>query len=667
MRQLTENEIMQLQAQGCMADDWKNIHVAEGFLPETVKNVCFSGQISLGVFSQAFTLAGGIPRPAGIYHASLHNVEVADNCRIAHIHEYIANYRIGEGTLIENIGCMAVEGESAFGNGVRVAVLNETGGREITIYDTLSSHVAYALTIYRHRPVFIEKMNALIDAYIATKRSAMGEVGRGCIIRGCQSIVNVRIGDAALLEGVRRLTNGSICSNPAAPITIGMGVICEDVIIQSGSHITDAAMLTRCFVGQACQFGHGYSASDSLFFCNCQGENGEACAIFAGPFTVTHHKSTLLIAGMYSFMNAGSGSNQSNHMYKLGPIHQGILERGSKTASDSYILWPARVGAFSLVMGRHVTNSDTTNLPFSYLIEKNNGTFLSPGINLRSVGTIRDVRKWPKRDARKDPHKFDHINYNLLSPFTIQKMIKGLSLLDNLRYSSGELSDIYSYHSTKITNSSLKRGIELYHIGIDKFMGNSLISRIEKMCPGDGPISVEDLRWALVPSTPIGKGQWVDIAGLIAPRSEVSALLQQVESGEICDLEAVNQAFDVMADNYYTYEWTWAHEHLYDMYHIRPDKITPLQAIALIKRWKTAVVSLDNMVYNDAKKEFNLASRTGFGADGDKQQKDLDFENVRGDFESNSFVREVQDHIRIKSALGDRIIARLMPATQKHK
>ena len=246
-------------------------------------------------------------------------------------------------------------------------------------------------------------------------------------------------------------------------------------------------------------------------------------------------------------------------------------------------------------------------------------------------------------------------------------MIKGLSLLDNLRYSSGELSDIYSYHSTKITNSSLKRGIELYHIGIDKFMGNSLISRIEKMCPGDGPISVEDLRWALVPSTPIGKGQWVDIAGLIAPRSEVSALLQQVESSEICDLEAVNQAFDVMADNYYTYEWTWAHEHLYDMYHIRPDKITPLQAIALIKRWKTAVVSLDNMVYNDAKKEFNLASRTGFGADGDKQQKDLDFENVRGDFESNSFVREVQDHIRIKSALGDRIIARLMPATQKQK
>lgn len=90
---------------------------------------------------------------------------------------------------------------------------------------------------------------------------------------------------------------------------------------------------------------------------------------FAGPFTVTHHKSTLLIAGMFSFMNAGSGSNQSNHMYKLGPIHQGALERGAKTTSDSYILWPARIGAFSLVMGRHVNHPDTSDLPFSYLIE----------------------------------------------------------------------------------------------------------------------------------------------------------------------------------------------------------------------------------------------------------------------------------------------------------
>jgi hypothetical protein len=244
-------------------------------------------------------------------------------------------------------------------------------------------------------------------------------------IKNADVIKNVRIGDYCSINGASRLENGSINSNEAAPVLIGANVICEDFIISSGSSVTDGTTLSRCFVGQACLLGHNYSASDSLFFSNCQGENGEACAIFAGPFTVTHHKSTLLIAGMFSFMNAGSGSNQSNHMYKLGPIHQGTLERGAKTSSDSYILWPARVGAFSLVMGRHVNHADTSDLPFSYLIEQDNTTYLVPGVNLRSVGTIRDAQKWPKRDKRTDPNRLDFINYNLLSPYTIQKMMKG--------------------------------------------------------------------------------------------------------------------------------------------------------------------------------------------------------------------------------------------------
>ena len=112
-------------------------------------------------------------------------------------------------------------------------------------------------------------------------------------------------------------------------------------------------------------------------------------------------------------------------MYKLGPIHQGTLERGAKTTSDSYILWPARVGAFSLVMGRHVNHSDTSNLPFSYLIEQNNTTYLVPGVNLRSVGTIRDAQKWPKRDGRTDTNKLDFINYTCSVLILYKRCLRG--------------------------------------------------------------------------------------------------------------------------------------------------------------------------------------------------------------------------------------------------
>ena len=654
-RKLTDKEIAQLSAAGCEAEDWGDVYVDNSAL-EYVKNVRFSGTVRFGRFERVFELPGGLKKHSGLFNATLHNVTVGDDCLVENISNYLANYTIGHDSLLENVDLVVTEGPSTFGNGVEVSVLNETGGREVKIYDHLSAQVAYVMAMYRHRPESIQALYKMVDAYAESQKSATGSIGSHVVIRNTRYLCDVRIGDCAVISGVNRLRNGSVNSNESAPVTISHGVIMDDFIVSSGSHITDNTTMSKCFVGQACHFGHSYSASDSLFFSNCQGENGEACAIFAGPFTVTHHKSTLLIAGNFSFMNAGSGSNQSNHMYKLGPIHQGILERGAKTSSDSYILWPSRVGAFSLVMGRHVTHSDTTWLPFSYLIEKQNTTYLVPGVNLRSVGTIRDAQKWPKRDARTDPDRLDCINYNLLSPYTIQKMFKGIKLLQNLQYSSGELSDIYSYHSAKIKNSSLRNGIEFYQIAITKFLGNSIIKKLENLPAG---ASDEEIRKTLQPELSGGKGKWTDLSGLIAPKGLVSDRLDRIESGEVKDLKTVDAAFKQMHADYYRLEWDWAYDKYAEFFEYPLETTTAEQVADIVEKWKAAVVGLDKMLYEDAKKEFNLASMTGFGADGSRVEKEQDFEQVRGVFESNSFVNAVLRHIDDKTALGNELLARL--------
>ncbi|MBR6055384.1 MAG: DUF4954 family protein [Bacteroidales bacterium] len=655
-RKLTAEEITVLKGNCCSAADWSDVLVADGFDPSRVSGSSFSGKIRLGAFRKDFTLPGGVSKPSGVRNAVLHNVSVGDDCLIENVSNYIANYEIGEGTCIENVDLVYVDGESSFGNGVEVSVLNETGGREVRIHEKLGAQIAYVETMYRYRPGLIDRLNALTDSLVEKSKSSVGRIGSHVFIRNTRYINAVRIGDYAIISGVSRLRNGTVVSNAAAPVCIGHGVIADDFIICSGSHVEDNSTLLRCFIGQSCHFGHGYSASDSLFFSNCQGENGEACAIFAGPFTVTHHKSTLLIAGMFSFMNAGSGSNQSNHLYKLGPIHQGILERGSKTASDSYILWPSRVGAFSLVMGRHVNHSDTSNLPFSYLIEQQNTTYLVPAVNLRSVGTIRDAQKWPKRDGRKDPARLDNINFNLLSPYTVQKMVKGIDLLKNLQYSSGELSDVYSFHSAKIKNSALKKGIALYRTAIVKFLGNSIIKRLENLPAG---ASDEDIRAALRPDIPEGTGYWVDLSGMIAPKGVVDDLLDRIEAGKVDSIEGINEAFAAIHSLYYTYEWTWAYGKYREFFGVAPEEMTAEDVISIVRQWKEAVIGLDRTLYEDARKEFNLASMTGFGADGNKEDKEQDFEHVRGDFESNAFVTAVLDHIRAKEALGDELISRL--------
>ncbi len=647
-RQLTIEEQTQLIKQGCTATDWAAVEVVENFITEYVRNVAFSGRVRLGCFERTYVQSGGFEVHSGVYYARLHNVTIGDDCYIDRIHNYIANYEIGNNVFIENTNLIVVDGETSFGNGVRVPVMNETGGREVPIYDNLSAHLAYILTLYRHERELIVELERLIANYVEKQKSEVGKIGNNVRIVNCGTIKNVRIGECATLGGVSKLKNGSINSNCCAPVHIGSGVKCNDFILCSGVDITDSTLVSRCFIGQGTVMGKHYSALDSLFFSNCQGFHGEATSIFAGPYTVSHHKSSLLIAGMYSFLNAGSGSNQSNHMYKLGPIHQGMAERGSKTTSDSYILWPARIGAFTLVMGRHTKHSDTSELPFSYLIENAAESYLVPGVNLRSVGTVRDAQKWPKRDNRKDLVKIDHINFNLLSPYTIQKMYRAVDLLRGIQQMAGANNEIYSYQNCRIKNSSLVRGVELYEMAIIKFLGNSLISRI-----GKEPIkTVEELRDRLVPTYTIGGGEWLDVSGLIAPQSEIDGLVKEVVAGSL-SLDVIEQKFAEMHKNYYDYEWTWAYDKLLKYWNKSVDKVTIDDLVVLIDAWKKAVVTLDKMLYNDAKKEFDLNSKTGFGVDGDELVKMKDFESVRGSFEENPFVKECLLHIERKTQLGN--------------
>ena len=113
------------------------------------------------------------------------------------------------------------------------------------------------------------------------------------------------------------------------------------------------------------------------------------------------------------------------------------------------------------------------------------------------------------------------------------------------------------------------------------------------------------------------------------------------------------------AKHYYYYEWTWALEKLQLRWGKTLEHVTLDDLKHTVEEWKRSVVALDKMVYEDAKKEFNLNSQTGFGVDGDAEQRYQDFEQVRGSFESNPFVMAVLSHIKEKSELGDSVLEKL--------
>jgi hypothetical protein len=550
---LTKEQIKILRTQGCFSADWNKVKAVAPFDPSRIRNVHFSGPVSIGLLKKKITLFGGVGKNAGVYDASIHNCKLGDNVYISNIKNYIANYDIGDNVIIDNVALLAIEGKTSFGNGVEVTVINEAGGREVPIYDHLSSHVAYIIALYRHRKAVVKNLKKMIAEYVKSVTSSIGVIGDGAKIVNSDTLKNIKVGPCAIIDGADSLENGSINSCPQDPAFVGTGVIAKDFILCSGAKVSDGVIISRCFVGQAVELSKQYSAGNSVFFANCSGFHGEACSIFAGPYTVTHHKSTLLIAGLFSFFNAGSGSNQSNHMYKLGPVHQGIVERGSKTASDSYILWPAKVGAFSLVMGSHYANSDTADLPFSYLIEHEDGGVLVPGVNLRSVGTIRDSQKWPERDNRKDPNILDMIIFDLLTPYTVQKMINGIKLLAELKETSQQNCRYYSYNGANIKHTSLENGINLYKMGVNQYLGDILSQNLSKnkFC------TMKDVCSIFAVKTKQGRGRWLDLAGLLITEETLNKLLTEIENGKITSLDRVNRKLKEAYENFRNYEKNW--------------------------------------------------------------------------------------------------------------
>lgn len=653
-RRLSDIEILQLQSQGCMAQNWNTIEVANDFSAQFIKNVTFSGNVKLGVFDKELALAGGYRVHSGIYSAVLHNVSVGNNCYINNIHNYIANYDIGNDVFIENVNSIVVNKETTFGNGVRVSVLNEGGGREIPIYNKLSAQLAYMIVLYRHNQALISQLEKMIGDYVDAQCATRGVIADRARVMNVGSIEDVYIGEDAIISGASKLKNGSINSNKYAPVYVGAGVKCDDFILSSGSEITDSSLLSRCFVGQGSQIGKHYSALDSLFFANCQALHGEATAIFAGPYTVTHHKSTLLIAGLFSFFNAGSGSNQSNHMYKLGAVHQGVLERGCKTSSNSYLLMPVRVGAFSMVMGSHKLHPDTTNLPFSYLIENRGETYIYPAVNICTVGTMRDVQKWQKRDNRLDPNKTDKINFTLFSPYIMQKVVDGRNLLIQLLQISDNQNIDVEYNYCKIRKSSIKKGYKLYSLAIDKFIGDVFIKRISKY----NFSTKEEFIHSIEPTTLSGSGKWVDVFGLYAPQSEIEQLISEIEHGELT-IEEVDYRFDSLNSMYEEYEWRWAYDIMCQFGYFK-DGITVDIGVEIIEKWCKAAVAFDEMLYEDVKKDFADALQVGYGIDGDEEVRIADFAAVRGTIESNDFAKSCNNSTFTNSELAQDKIDQLL-------
>ena len=491
-RLLSAKERVLLEQRGCSAVSWDDVTVSHDFRTEQLRNVRFEGATSIGS-----------------------RTRISDST--------IANYNIGNDCHIDDVLRMECRHTSTFGEGVEVAAVNENGGRTATIYRDITSQIAYIMTMMRNRREAVESLMAMAKERAEKSRSNIAVVEDGCTVVGARFIREVHIERGATIEGASHLENGTVGCNAH----VGIDVRARDFILDNDTKVDGASSITRCFVGENTKIGNGFTAVDTLFFANCHCENGEAASVFAGPFTVSHHKSSLLIAGIFSFFNAGSGTNQSNHLFKSGAVHQAVHQRGTKFGSSAYVMSPSIEGPFTVVLGRHTRHHDTQDMPYSYLIEEDGHTLLMPALSLKSYGTIRDIDKWKSRDKRN--LKRDKICFEEFNPYITGKMMRGVDALTRLIERDPE-AKTHNYNRTTIRASMIPRSIKLYNSAIAASLGMML--------------RMGDYNAAEYDHT-----EWIDIAGQYLPLGLTETLLKRIAAKELT-IDAINEQLATWYANY---------------------------------------------------------------------------------------------------------------------
>ncbi|MFR9547088.1 MAG: DUF4954 family protein, partial [Rikenellaceae bacterium] len=298
--------------------------------------------------------------------------------------------------------------------------------------------------------------------------------------------------------------------------------------------------------------------------------------------------------------------NQSNHLFKCGAVHQSAHLRGTKFSSGAYIMSPAIEAPFTIVIGHHSAHHDTTQFPYSYLVERDHKSLLIPAANISSYGLVRDIKKWQERDKRT--LKRDIINFEEHNPYICGFIISAIEKLKSL-CDQNKQSEILHCNGFTITRTRAERAIMLY----TKALGVSLACMLQ----GDNCKCSR------------GEGVWLDLAGQYISKQSVEILLDKIESGEVESLESIDCYLKEFHTTYDSHARSWAQQaYTTTLGHI-PTKGDIADLIARAQEAKNYLQTQSNI---DKNKDCSTAMSISYGLDscGDMDSVTADYNNVRG-------------------------------------
>ena len=676
-RHLRSDEIERLVKNSNSATNWDDIWVTDEFDTNMVRNNRFFGMVRIGRVTRKVLLYHDLRVPIGITDSSIMSCDIGDDVAIHDVH-YLANYIIGDRTILFNIQEISTTDHSKFGNGtikegepedVRIwlEVMNEIGTRKILPFDGMITADAYLWAKYVDDSKLQERLKEITQASVDFHRGYYGTIGESCVIKNCWILKDVKVGPHCYIKGASKLKNITINSSEEEPSQIGEGVILVNGVTGYGCRIFYSVVATRFVLGDNCNLKYGARLINSVLGDNSTISCCEVLNNLIFPSHEQHHNNSFLISAcVMGQSNMAAGATMGSNHNSRATDGEIVASRGFWPGLCSSVKHSSKFASFTLLSKADYPNEMNIMLPFCLVNNNttNNELEVMPAYwwmyNMYAIA--RNTSKYLKRDKRK--RKIQNIEFETLAPDTVEEIIEGRKLLEvwvaqaYLR-KQGEDPKRYEYYDLRecgknlldnepetvklleVFGEHMEKGkrkvrilkpLEAYHAYGDMivyYAVSTLMHYLEAHPDLDMESIVNSMR---------GKRlrKWINLGGQTMPEEYVDQLRADIRDGKLNTWDEIHHRYDELWDNYQAEKLRHAYFSLMFLYKDETDVLTEEMWHENLDKAIRIQHFICDQVYESRKKDYDNEFRNATFRNEDEKIA------VIGKIDDVSFVKQIR-------------------------
>ena len=520
-RNLTTEEIAQLERQGNSADDWRAVRVADPFGAGCVSGCTFEGSVALGAIEACRHTSGDLTLREGLYSSTLSNCTIGDHPAIHNVH-MLDGYTVGDDVLLFNVDEMTCTTDPH--NVAWLEPMNENGGRRILPFGGMTIGDAYMWARYRGHRQFTKQLERFT---YDTLSSAEGRYGH--------------IGDCCTVKNTKLLHNVIVRSMQDDPTVINGCIVLSDGVVGYGCTVEHGVIAMRFLLGEHVHLEFGLRLNDTVVGDNSTLARCEVGNSIIFPAHEQHHNNSFLIAGLIMGQSniAAGGTIGSNHNSRTAD-NELAAGRGFWPGLCCSFKHSSRFASYCLLAKADYPSEMDITLPFALV---NNNTAkdrleVMPAYwwmyNMYAMD--RNSKKFAKRDKRVV--KSQNIEFDNLAPDTAEEILHGMELLRTWMAASTDgtvYADGMEKGKRKTVVLKASEGMQAYEEMLVYYAMKYLTQAF-----GD----------TLPPEQPDAATQWVNIGGQLVAKPDMERLIADVENGAIGSWQQLHERMDTLWQAY---------------------------------------------------------------------------------------------------------------------